>query len=266
MVVNDASGNTKVSIQQTPANMNLFPRQDFNKDDFESLIEQKGYNVFHEKAILCPCKSKISDNQSSCLNCGGSGWIFLEKIQTRMLMFSMNSQTKYKDWSEDKLGTVSISCSDKDQISFMDKITQIDSDAIHKQIIYPILYEDKLFSYLNYNIKEILTCHLFINVNSKLKKLTIKDGDFTAENNVFYLNKKYYKGEDKIIQISLSYRHYNTYHVLDITRDVINSFILNEQIGKEESTKLPLAGIGRKAHYILDPAKFNETFILDNSK
>lgn len=258
-------GDDKIIIEQTPPNMNSFPRQDFVKEDFESLIYQKGYLVYHERAILCPCKSKITDNQSNCQNCGGSGWLFLDKIQTRMLLFNLNLDTKYKEWSEEKLGTVKISCSDKDQISFMDKITLVDSDSIHKQIIYPILYNNTLFSYLNYFVKEVLNCYLFINSNQKLKKLTIKDSDFSVQDNIFILNKKYYKGEDNLIAISITYRHSNTYHVLDTPRDIINSFIVNESTGKEEPVKLPLSGVGRKAHYVLDPSKFNKSYILDNT-
>lgn len=263
--MDDATGNKKISITQPPPNLNLFPRQDFNEEDFNSLIYQKGYNVFLEKALLCPCKSKSSDNQSSCLNCGGSGWVFLEKIQTRMLLHSMNLQTKYKEWSLEKLGTATISCSDKDRLSYMDRITLIDSDSIHKEIIYPILYDNKLFSYLNYNVKEILFCYLFVENKQKLQKLEIKNGDFTAENNIFLLNNKYYKGEGKLISISLTYRHFVAYHVLDITRDIINSPIMNDLTGKEEIIPLPIAGIGRKSQYVLDPSKYNGTYLIDNS-
>lgn len=260
----DPSGNNKIIIHQTQPYSGNLPRQDFINNDFDALIYQKGYNVFHEKAILCPCKSKISDNQSSCKNCAGTGWIFLDKIETRMLLFSMNLQTKYKDWSEEKLGTVSISCMDKDKISFMDKITLIDSDSIHKQIIFPVYLSGKLFSYLNYNVKEVINCFLFRGVDRKLQKLEL-DIDFTIENNIFYLSDKFYISEEALYSISITYRHFNTYHVLDTTRDVINSFVLNETTGKEESKRLPLSGIGRKAHYILDPSKFNSSFLLDNT-
>jgi hypothetical protein len=259
----DSSGNNKIIINQTQPYSGSLPRQDFNEGDFNSLIYQKGYDVFHEQAILCPCKSQVSDNQSSCKNCGGTGWIFLDKIKTRMLLFSMNLQTKYKEWSEEKLGTVSISCMDKDKISFMDKITLIDSDSIHKQIIYPVFLYGKLFSYLNYNAKEVLSCFLFKTVDNKLFK--IPSTDYSISNNVFYLDNKYYKDEKTLLSISITYRHYNTYHVLDTTRDVINSFIVNDVSGIEESKRLPLSGVARKAHYILDPQKFNNVYILDNT-
>lgn len=251
----------KIIIEQTRPNGSL-PRQDFIKEDFDLLIYQKGYNVYHEKATLCPCKIKGQDNKPDCLNCGGTGWIFLDKIKTRMILHSMNIETKYKEWSEEKVGTVSISCMDKDQISFMDRITLIDSRSLHSQILYPQFYQNKLFAYTSYIIQDIKDCFLFINSKEKLKRLTIGT-DYTYENNVFYLDNKYQSME--ALRVSIRYAHYVAYHVIDISRDIINSFNVNAISGKEGLLSLPLHGTARRAHYILDGDKFNSEYILDNS-
>jgi hypothetical protein len=60
-------------------------RADFNKSDFETLIQQKGRDVVLEKAILCGCKDKQGNQQSNCKNCGGAGFLFINPKETRMI-------------------------------------------------------------------------------------------------------------------------------------------------------------------------------------
>jgi len=252
---------TKPIINKTAPEMYRFPRQDFVKEDFNSLIYQKGYELYHEKAIRCSCKIKGMDNLSSCKNCGGSGWVFLNKVKTRMVLQRMNIETKFKEWSEEKMGTVSVSCNDTDSIAFMDKLTLVDGESVHSQNIYPVLYNDKLFSYTNYYIKEITDCYLFIDPNQKLKRLKEND-DFTFENNVFYLNGKYYKEDG--LRLSIRYKHLLTFHVIDSSRDVMRSFVINEDSGKDEPLAFPLHGIARRAHYVIDYEKFNSNYIFSN--
>lgn len=253
----------KIVISQTqPSNLSL-PRMDFEKDDFNALIMQKGNDVFWERAILCPCKIKGGDYKPDCLNCAGTGWVFLDKIKTRMLLHSMNIETRYKEWSEEKMGTVSVSCRDVDQISFMDRITMIDSDSIHSQIIYPQYYKKQLFAYTSYLISETLDVFLFEDIDKKLKKLKIGD-DFTYSGHVFFLNEKYYKS-DFTLRVAIRYRHSIAYHVIDMTRDVRNLFVVNQSNGREESVRFPLHGIAKRAHYILDADRFSTITLLDNS-
>ena len=47
------------------------PRADLNKQDFDTLIRQKGRDVILETALQCPCKSESTNQQSNCRNCDG---------------------------------------------------------------------------------------------------------------------------------------------------------------------------------------------------
>lgn len=258
-------GSRKVIISQTnPAGLETsLPRQDFEISDFDALILQKGNDVFHERAIVCPCKIKGGDIKPDCQNCAGTGWVFLDKVKTRMLLSSMNVETKYKEWSEEKMGTVSISCMSKDQISFMDRVTIDQDDSIHTQIIYPQLYKKQLFAYTTYIILETLDVFLFLDTNKKLKRLKVGD-DFSFSGNVFILNDKYYKDEVNL-RVSIRYRNSVSYHVIDLTRDIRTTFIRNQQTGREEAIRMPLHGIGKRAHYILDADRFSTITLFDNS-
>ena len=256
-------GDKKIVIAQTIPNTQGFQRQDFYKPDFESLIYQRGYDVYHEPAVVCPCKMKGSDNRTDCKNCGGTGWIFLNKTKTRMILHSMNRETKYKDWGEERMGRVSISASDKDQIGFMDKITLLNGDSLHTQVLYPISYNGELICYLNYPVIEILECFMFLDVNQKLKKLE-QDTDFSVSGNLFRLNLQY-RDVNPNMQISVRYRHLVVFHIIDITRDVIVSNTLDETTGKEVPTRLPLSGVGKRAHYILDWSNYSSDYLFDNS-
>jgi len=111
-------------IQQTPPNTQGKTRVDLDKSDFDALVWQKGYDVYVDKAMKCPCRN-TPDSQalSNCRNCGGSGWIFFNRKETRMVLQSMNANNRYQEWSEEKLGTVRITSLNKEQLTYMDRIT-----------------------------------------------------------------------------------------------------------------------------------------------
>lgn len=254
----------KTSVTQTPSLQGGNPRVDFDKDAFDVLIQQKGYDVFLEKGMHCPCRSKDTGSAQlpSCHNCGGSGFIFINKTRTRMVLKSMNLSTKYKEWSKENAGTVSITARDIERLSFMDRITLIDAETTFNQLIYPKLTEDGtiLYAYTIYDIKEIIDIFLFIGAGVKLKRL-VENTDYTYENNILRLNDSY-----KVVmnpQISIKYVHAPQFHVIDNVRDTINTFEIVG--GKEVSVKLPINAVGRRSHYVLDAENYIDDRVFDNS-
>ena len=257
----------KTTIYQTPPRTTL-PRQDFVPEDFESLIWQKGSAVYYEPAIPCPCKLEGRDNLPNCHNCGGLGWVFLNKTETRMILKGINKNTQYKDWTEEKIGQVSISASKEISFGYMDKITIINGSSTHTQNIYPKLDENKrILYYVVYNIDSIEECFLFIDPNIKLTKL-YENVDFIFQDNIFLLNYDKYKNliiPNKPLKVSIRYRHKPVFFVLDNVRDMIVSFILNGD-GNENPISLPVSAIGKRAHEVIDKINIDnseETF--DNS-
>ena len=252
----------KVIIPQTPPNLLGQARVSFDKTMYEAAIWNKGYSVWHEKTIACPCKTKGVENRPNCKNCGGTGWVFLNKIKTRMLLHSMNLNTKFKEWSEEKVGTTSITCMDRDKISFMDKITLEDSISIHTEVLYPVMYQDVLFSYTTYKVKEIIALFMFVESDEKLKKLETP-ADFVADENIITFNEKYINRKD--FRVSVMYNHYVSFYVIDVVRDMMNVFYIDELTGKEQNQQMPIHGVGRRLHYVIDITKINGERLLDNS-
>ncbi len=252
-------------VSQTPPNLGSSPNIEFRKNDFEQAIWLKGYTVIHEKALKCPCKSKNSDQQSNCKNCGGSAWIYINPTETKAILHSMNRSTEFKEWSEEDIGKVNISMMDKDNLSYMDRLTLIDGKAVFGQALHFKEADGVLFTYTAYNIKEITYIGLFIDVNSKLQRLVIGE-DYTYENNTIYLNSKYtstFNASNKDISISVRYVHAPQFYVIDLGREMMNTQIKKE--GRQESISMPISAIGRRGHYILDKENLSGTRLVDNS-
>lgn len=237
-----------------------------NQSDFDSLIWNKGYNVYYDKAIKCPCRN-ISDNQAltTCHNCGGSGWVFINKTKTKMVFQSMNIETKYKDWSEVKLGTVRISSLNKERVSFMDRVTLIDSVMTTSQILHFKMHsDDKLRAMCIYPIKSIEAMFMFSQVNQALTLLKEGEDFIIKEQNWIELDDTFINVEHPTITIR--YEHNPMYHIIDTSRNIMTTDIYS---GSDEKSlihqQMPLFSIGRLAHYVLDEEVYNGDYLFDNS-
>lgn len=255
----------KKSITQEAPPVSSLPAVDFDKPDFENFITQKGYDVWHEKAIKCPCRNDSSGAHqplSSCDNCAGSGWLFINRTKTKMVLHSMNMQTKYLQWSIDKVGTVSITARDIDKLAEMDRITVLDGETIYTETVHPIIHEKKLFAFLSYDIIAVEFAFIFEGPKKKLKRL-FEGSDFIIDNNKILLDKKFLPKKDEKFNVSLRYTHRPTYHILDIPRDAMVTDV--EMGAGRESVQMPIHGIGRRAHYVPDFDNLEGSRVFDNS-
>ncbi|HPI18757.1 MAG TPA: hypothetical protein PKY56_00165 [Candidatus Kapabacteria bacterium] len=233
---------------------------EWNISDFEVLLEARGYDVFHERAVQCPCKVRGGDNLVNCTNCLGTGWIFLNKNKTRMVIQSMNVETKYKDWTEEKIGTASITAKFSDRLAFMDRITLENSEGVFNQILYPILYNNQLFAYTIYDVTEVLNMFVFNGENMPLRKLTFPN-DYTFENNKIMFSNSL---ELSSIRCSIVYTHPLQYHIIDLNKEVRNTF--NRQLsGDFENTEFPVFAVMRRSHYVLDAENYLGNLVKDNT-
>jgi hypothetical protein len=254
------SGPVNITQAAAPA-LEGQPSVNFSKDSFEALIWQKGYRVYHDKATKCPCKVKAHDNLSSCKNCGGSGWIFFNRVETKMILASMNLDTQYKDWAEETLGTVSLTARDSDKIGYMDRITVLDAETLFSEVVYPKTFKNERFARLTYDIKFIETVFLFSGAQNALTKLE-PTTDFTFKNNYIVLDPKYNDYDET--SITVRYIHAPQYHVVDMPRDTMSSPIKDTE-GIPQEKLMPISAVGRRAHYVLDEQSYNGDYLFDNS-
>lgn len=239
------------------------PRADLQKQDFDNLIYQKGRDVILEKALQCPCKSRSANQQSNCRNCGGTGWVFINPTKTRMVLTAIEAVTEFRAWSEELRGTVNITSFVEDELSQMDRITAVDGESIHNEVLFFDTAEGFNFTYATYNIKEILYISMFRGVDTPL--LRLKEGtDYTVENNTIKLllsTLPFSEVEDN--NITIRYKHAPQFHVIEMRRDTMQTFVWNN--GKENLQHMPVSAMARRSHYQLSAENLSKTRLLDNS-
>jgi len=256
----------KVELQSAPVLSNSTVR--LRKPDFEEAIWQMGVDVHHDILAKCPCTPKNSSaSLTTCQNCKGYGWVVLERVKTKMMLTGMNRDTKFKDWGEENIGTVNVSTLNKDRLAYMDRITLLNGEAIHKELIYPkaigAVGEEEWFDFTVYPALTVKHIAVFISGTTKLRKLiegeyNMGDGKISfPDPSIFPIN------VDPSVSIIYTYRP--EFLVIDLSRDIMNSgsFNLNKV---EEKVDFPIAGVARRSHFVLDKLKFDGTGILDNTQ
>jgi hypothetical protein len=87
-------------LPQPPTPINVGPpRADFDRGRYDEILYQKGVDCEVEKAIQCPCRTSKIGPLSTCKNCGGTGWIFVNRRMSRLVLQGMNLQRTDENWS-----------------------------------------------------------------------------------------------------------------------------------------------------------------------
>lgn len=252
-------------ITQTIINPNA--RADFDKHEFEKLIVEKGRLCSIEEAIQCPCKTNISNAQSNCKNCGGAGWLFINRRELRTLISGIDASTKYAPWSEQALGILNITASVDASIAYMDRIGLLDSEGIHQQVLTLRDGGADYITFLSYDIKSILYASIFVSVNESLLLLDLTK--VTFQRNKLFIDKSYV---DAILDtypemafddltITFRYKHIPYYHILDIKRESMQSYRATAP-GVEIEQLMPQSFYAKRAHIIFG-SPFSGTLVND---
>ena len=258
----------KVTAYQTPpTSMSLNVGWDVNK--FETLIQTQGYDAFIDRALRCPCVDKATGQAlSTCKNCLGRGWFFVDRTETRLIAQHMDSKKRYENWSEVNRGTASITTKGIDKLGFMDKIILTQLEEFYSEIIRPIYFQGEIIAYPVYEPLKVTDMFLFSSDNEKL--INIKEDEYVIDGNkiVFDLgiqdkisiDDMNVKNKSEIpISISIRYSHFPVYHVIDVNRELMK---VRESrfcsYNDEKLRQMPINVLARKAHYLFDAQKFGE--------
>lgn len=235
---------------------------------FERLIYDQGYDAYIDRAMRCPCVDKTSGQAlSTCKNCLGRGWFFVDRRETRLIAQTMGTNRKYEDWSELNVGTAAITARAVDRMGFMDRVTLIDLEGYYSEILRPIIYRNELFAYPIYEPLEVTDIFLYASDAEPL--VPISTNDYRIDKNRIVFNKELVNQVESNdpnapageIAVSIRYRHYPVYHIIDIDRELMKvregkpCIPLTEQ----QLTAMPIKMIGRKAQYIFGAQKYGET-------
>jgi hypothetical protein len=255
--------------QAPPAGAAQLPKVNiFNRDDFDEALWENGYDVTLEEAVACPCKGTSAAAKVTCSNCLGTGWFFVNPINTKAFITSINKNTKYKDWSPEFIGTMAMTFMNVNRLSYMDKVTlnknfgQM-SELLTAHSVSSIIYGKFVFS--TYKMMEVRSVFVFAGDDELLIKLDPSDYRISPTNNYVLEIKTtnlpiVFNGK-----VSVSYKHKATYSVIDIPHDLrITKNYTNN--GKKVEEEMPVQAIARKAQYELGSAtNYEGNNINDNS-
>lgn len=240
------------------------------KENFHESINQQGYDVTIEKSLRCPCVSKTHGQAlSSCVNCGGTGWIFINKRETVAVLTNMNRSTKFKSWTEYDRGTVSVSLKSWDAIGFMDRIVNLNLLSTYSQVVHLKECNDgeggtEMAGMLVYPPQDVENCFLFDDDALPLRSL-VEGTDFTISGQKFILSDSVDIGGQTEPTVSVRYEHYPVFHVIDIMREKISSRREKCVDGTLFLDGLPIHCIARRTHYLMDAPGKDGVGYQDNS-
>ena len=255
--------NIPISLDK-PVQTGGTPETYLRQRDFDALIYKKGYPVYIDYLMPCPCKEEgVNAPRLTCKNCFGTGFILSERKQTIVMLASMNFPTEYKDWSIENVGTASITTLSSCYINFMDRVVLYEEHSMYSELIYPIELESgEVIAFCAYPPTEILDMKLFQGDTEKLLDIpNLSDITIDGEGKLILTNIKdlLYKRADYIHNaktgISIRYLYHPSYHIIDVTRNLIVSptDTPTDGLGKKgQRVQFPYHAVGRMTHLVLE--------------
>jgi hypothetical protein len=230
------------------ANANIeYVRQDFNVDKYNNKINEKGYDIKWSRMLSCPCKKDLtSQSNSNCINCGGTGYFFLDPIEIRAMISNTAFQKNFShQWTADMQGTAYMTIEAEHKIGWMDKIEVMFAETVFSETRIVEQSNLDLIIKTHYVATKILNAYVYVNDVTPLKVLDVND---------FVISGKEIKIiSDEILlndQIGLLYEYNPTYVVIDILNDYRNTIVSkNEPI--EKLRKMPLRATIKREHLVL---------------
>lgn len=247
------------------------PSVDFRGDDYNATIWNKGYDVIMEKAVECPCRTRQREALSTCKNCYGTGWFFINPFQTKAIITSINKVTQYKNWSIELIGTVAVTVMDSDRVSYMDRVTLKNNPNIRNTSIFSEIkavrdLSGTPFVFLSYKPERIKEIYLFSNSSAALIRL-IEGTDYnisTTNDHIIEFTYDFTQINNYNGSVSILYEHEIQYNVLDLPHDIRSSYITNND-GKKEQLLLPINAVARKVHNVMGVLERDGTGLINNS-
>lgn len=247
-----------VSATTPPAPAN--PAAYWRVDDFNKLIYSQGYDALIDRAMRCPCVDRTSGQAlSTCQNCLGRGWFFVDRRETRVIAQSMDNKKRYEAWGEVNRGTASITTRGSDKLGFMDRIILTELEAYFSEILRPIMYR-QLVAYPVYEPLKVMNIYLFTADNAPL--YPIPEDMYEVDGNKIVFDPKLaeHVGANDMnkvpMTISIRYSHYPVFHVIDANRELMKVRERNCSFSDEQLTQMPINVSARKAHYIFNAQNF----------
>jgi hypothetical protein len=252
---------------QSPPLLISQPKASFNNEAFDATVFQQGYRVQHEEARQCPCVTRESGSPlSTCQNCRGYGWTFLNPIITKAVISNINKKTKYGiEWSEESVGTIMVSLMNINKLAEYDRITFIDVVSKRSETMKVRNVNGQMFVFLTYKPVDIIDVFYLQDPLLPLVKLLTGQDYSISENNEYVLLLDFAPPSNFNGTITVTYTCMPQYLVLDLPHDLRASSIINSS-GQLEKIDLPVNAVLRKSHIVLGVSDYDGGILtLDNS-
>ena len=250
-------------VSQTPPSTGL-PKVGWDVEKFNGLIYNHGYEAQLEHAMRCPCVDKATGQAlSTCKNCLGRGWLFINKQETRVVSQGMNNVKRDTQTGEVNRGIARITVRAIDRIGFMDRIMLTELEAYYTEIVRPQMYDGKLIAYPVYEPIEITDAFLYISDNQKLRPL--EEGQYKVEGNRIEFDENIMNFVDVTdmnqvspeLSVTIRYSYHPVYHVIDGNRELMRVSERGCRYSDEKLAQMPINVLAKKAHYIFDAQRYD---------
>lgn len=246
-------------------------RPQLDKREFEESIDSHGQKITIEKATKCPCVGKDSGQPKiNCINCGGFGWFFYNKRESRAVIQKVNRGNKYMSWNEMDYGRASLSFRPDEKLAYMDRVVNLTVLSEFSQILRLEEVSSGIYrAQTTYPIDAIKSAFLFASENAKLRVIEPQDVTFSY-NSIEIVDNPILIGCATPYTLSVRYSHNPVYHILEVTREnqitKFNSKSLSEtETSFGQDFDLPVHAIAVKANIIFDKKTIYDKVTEDNT-
>jgi len=108
-------------------------RTDFHLDEIELFIEQRGFVLKHEKALICSCLNINEQPNPACEGCGGTGWRYMAPVDIKALVTGVGRETDLVKEGFHHTGVINVTTFAKERLAFRDRLTFENGNA---KIVY----------------------------------------------------------------------------------------------------------------------------------
>lgn len=249
---------TTYKLQKSPATTG-YPSPEFDKGAFDAAITQKGYKIYQERAVACPCGMDAGHPNPSCPHCGGTGYYYIDPTEVVCLITGVNVNTKYKEWTMDNAGTIAVTTYDEGlNFAFFDKLTFKEKFGIFTENRVVRRVGDTFFIWLTFKPTELR--RLSVVEGGQIRVLTPDSYLLDADNNEYAVFFTAGAGLSSGQVVSVYYKHFVQYNVIDLPHELRASNITDAD-GNLQKIDLPVQAIARRANYVVNEANQNVNIV-----
>jgi hypothetical protein len=210
-------------------------RVDFNPQDFEDIILQKGYRILWEKVMRCPCLDPTTGRAvQGCPRCDSRGKFYYASSEIKGIITRQDKEAQIGDiMGVLEPGDAFLTTSATNKLSMFDRITNLDSTVVYDEIL---VHDDKEGDWLRF-VPTVVDVAAYQTTRTSDLTFLVKDTDYTVANDgklSWLTTNKPAHGQG----VTFRYQYHPVWTVLDTPNYVRDTFV--KLVGGDTNTQLPV--------------------------